>query len=302
MDFIPIIGRVVERNWKEFVASTHGVVGFVDNAKCGEATLRIFSTIADHAGFDEVKCLLLSTSGAINGLRKALDSVRIVPAIDKVREINFRRNIEITKLSKNIFSILSNSFKSIEWLMNNNVLEKRNFVVKPLVWISENGVPLGPLSSVLLKISGISKVFALGKSGVSLVVNVKWFYYSASWNIGGREHLYCIVSEVVKISLIIFSSVMFPIVVDVVTLASGVYSKRVTRRERLETEKANLENQKNLWKNDLRDVKGEDHRAGTPVHNFINSVNAEQQRRKDRIKEIDNELTRLNNSWLPGFA
>ena len=241
---------------------------------------------------------------------------------------------KIIIVSGNVLEVFGEVFKSIEWAIDNELVSHKAFIIKPGSWLVEHGITFWKFTPVLIKISGISKFFSLGKLTIGLVVHIKKVVdfianpsNKAKCNVKG---LYCVAYDVLRISLIVFGAMMpMPVSVGLMGI-SAFYSISAESRTRLLTEKRKqekkiskctqqIENRKKVIAEviareracpiDSDEIK-EEVREGfrrigglTPTNkDEIEQITKNKEDAERKLKDNGTKIRELNNSWFPGWA
>ena len=125
------------------------------------------------------------------------------------------------------------------------------FITKPGEWLAGYGLSFGPLSSVVLKMSGISKIFLTGKISIGLVIHIRDLYNGLE----RKKNIYRVANDVLNLSLIIFGVVMPGFVGGFLTIISASYSLRAHARSRIFREKCDKEKEYYKERQTVRDIR-----------------------------------------------
>jgi hypothetical protein len=248
--------------WSDVVDNAKAGCRVINGLKFAESACLIGSRIASP---ETCQKMLIACSSFKSG-RGLLSVVSIIPSANAIYRGCFReeykrkyaditstkespraerktlktQSIFVADVARDALKLVSDSFKVVEWLMANKIVATNSFVVKPAVWLVGHGVLLGPLSSVLLKVSGVSKFFTLGRASISVVVHLKGFASGNSEGQEGRVHLYALAHDVLKISLIIFAVMMPWYLVVGFSIVSNIYTMREATRNSLNAREGDL--------------------------------------------------------------
>ena len=118
---------------------------------------------------------------------------------------------------------MSDISKLFEWGAKRGFISLGSFqavLLKPGQWLIDRGINFGPLTSVVIRISGISKLLTITKIGCGFYIHLRDYLNGEN----KRQNMWRIANDVLSVALMIFAAVMPLWIAGTLTIISACYA------------------------------------------------------------------------------